>query len=216
MKNILLPQTAYEWPLPPNPADAIGRLIDAALDAGRDSRPGWKQRSDGWTPRRIRLFLEELARCGKVAKAARAAGKTARAAYQLRERNRGGAFDFVWDAAQDSARAPRTNSVRSRTLDGYIQPIIRNGKVWGERHRHDNRTAMATLTRLDRLAASRAPDDDAAFLAPHLEEFTEFVCNRGEDPDEFIARLRIRERESAAGQYRRKREVSRVSCDEWQ
>jgi hypothetical protein len=180
--------------------DRIGRLIDAALDIGRDSRPGWKQRRDGWTPRRIRLFLEELARCGKVAKAARAAGKTARAAYQLRERNRGTAFDFVWDAARDSARAPRADFVRSRTLDGYIQPIIRNGKVWGERHRHDNRTAMATLTRLDRLAASWAPDDDAAFLAPHFEEFIECVFTGSEDPDEFIARLRVREGAIAAGQ----------------
>ena len=60
-------------------------LMEPALSVGLDPRPGRAQREDGWTPERIRA-IEALAEYGVVGDAARAAGMTARSAYQLRPR----------------------------------------------------------------------------------------------------------------------------------
>ena len=79
---------------------------------------------------------------------------TARTAYRLCRR--ADAFRLAWDAAQQSARRPAAGPFRSRAIHGFVEPIIRHGKVWGERHRFDNRHTMAVLTRLDRsIAANR-------------------------------------------------------------
>ena len=123
---------------------ALNALIEAALDDGRDPRPGRAQRADGWTPERIRSFLEAMARGLSVTAAAAEAGMTARTAYRLY--GRADAFRLAWDAALQSARPPAAGPFRSRVLHGYVEPIIRHGKVWGERHRFDNRHTMAVLT----------------------------------------------------------------------
>ncbi|MDT7933853.1 MAG: hypothetical protein RQ833_04515 [Sphingomonadaceae bacterium] len=46
-----------------------------------------RRRHDGWNASRIRLFFTELMRSRCVARAARAAGLTARSAYRLRARD---------------------------------------------------------------------------------------------------------------------------------
>src|SRR5688572_23760120 len=128
---------------PGNAADrlALDALIEAALDAGRDPRPGRAQRADGWTPDRIRKFLEALARGEGVSAAAAEAGMTARSAYRLYRRS--DTFRHAWDAAQQSARPAVAAPFRSRAIHGFVEPIIRHGKVWGQLHRFDNRHTMA-------------------------------------------------------------------------
>jgi hypothetical protein len=151
-------------------------LIEAALDAGRDPRPGRAQRADGWTPERIRIFLEALARGAGVTAAAAQAGMTARSAYRLCRR--ADAFRLAWDAALQSARRPAAGPIQSRALHGFVEPIIRHGKVWGERHRFDNRHTMAVLTRLDRsIAANPYNRAEVRIVAENFEEFLDIVCS---------------------------------------
>jgi len=164
----------------------LNALIEAALDAGRDPRTGRAQRADGWTPDRIRSFLEALARDTGVTAAAAEAGMTARSAYCLRRRAE--AFRLAWDTAQQSARPPAAGPFRSRAIHGFVEPIIRHGKVWGQRHRYDNRHTMAVLTRLDRsIAANRQYRVETRIVAENFEEFLDIVCSGdAKAADDFI------------------------------
>ncbi len=62
--------------------DKGGKLIEA------------RQRRDGWTPNRRRLFLEALANTCNVSAACRAAGMSSSAIYPLRQRD--AAFRAAW------------------------------------------------------------------------------------------------------------------------
>jgi hypothetical protein len=120
----------------PLTADARGRAI----------------RHDGFTPDRQRLFLDILSVCGVVADAARAAGVCRDTVYAFRNRPEARAFSLAWDAALLLARARMSDELMSRSLNGCIDRLYRNGELVAERHRHDNRLAMAVLARLDRQA----------------------------------------------------------------
>lgn len=174
---------AHEWPLPRKAAHAIEPLIKAALDAGRDKRPGRRQRVDGWTPERIRMFLEILAERGNVTDAARAAGKTARSAYLLRDGDSSHAFAAAWRAAVALARARPAGAIVPNLGGRVAKPIIRNGQLWGWRLRHDNRRDMAALTRLD--AQARKEHWDApATVACDFEDFVDLICDGGAAAEE--------------------------------
>ena len=156
-------------------------LIENALDAGRDIRPDRARRADGWTPARIHTFLDTLAQCGVVAKAARAAGKSVQSAYTLRNSAKGRAFDTAWRIAQFIAFPSIPDELMERARYGYVRPIIRNGKVWGHRHRHDNRLAMAVLKRLDKQAALLdGLDGDARRARDEFDRFVDIVAE-GDD-----------------------------------
>ncbi|HZF93260.1 MAG TPA: hypothetical protein VEZ20_00150 [Allosphingosinicella sp.] len=118
-------------------------------------------RHDGWTPEKMRLFLERFAECGVVVEACEAAGMSARAAYNLRDRDP--LFAAGWDAASVKARAPLADEAFSRARNGVVERIYKDGVVVAERHRYDNRLTMAVLARLD----SRI-DRAEANGAPHL------------------------------------------------
>jgi len=144
-------------------------------------------RADGWTPSRIRIFLDTLAECGVVADAARAAGMSKQSAYAFRNSARGRAFDTAWRAALLLARRRLADEVMSRALNGCVEVIMRDGEVWGERHRYDNRLTMAVLTRLDALADSmRQLDDGPRRVAHEFEAFVDSVCAGGDEPAEFV------------------------------
>ena len=174
-ENITRHAVAHEWPLPRKAAHAIEPLIKAALDAGRDMRPGRRQRADGWRPERIRMFLEALAEHGSVTDAARAARIAPKNAYALRKR--ASDFDRAWQAALSLVRPP-IEDAGSRVRDGYVVPVIRKGRLWGYRHRHDNRLGMSVLTKLDRKAASMTREQAALvqLAAEDFDALVEFVC----------------------------------------
>jgi len=199
-------------------------MIEEAMESGRDLRPGRATRADGWTPDRIRRFLEMLAQCGVVADAARAAGMNPRHAYTLRSSSKGRAFAVAWDAAQLLARGCMADEVMSRALNGCVEVIIRDGKVWGERHRYDNRLSMAVLTRLDALANShQEPDCAPRAVAQEFGEFVDIVCT-GDDAAaaDFIEdrrRLLYREGDEASvlrrnGDYARRLEQLGKAADD--
>ena len=78
------------------------RISDELLIPAAD-RSTPTHRHDGWTPDRIKTFLNTLAECGVVADAACAAGMSARSAYNLRNRAEGGPFAVAWNAAEISS-----------------------------------------------------------------------------------------------------------------
>jgi len=119
-------------------------------------------RHDGWTPDRMRTFLERFAECGVVSEACQAAGMSARAAYNLRDRDP--LFAAGWDAACLKARPRLADEAFARAMTGVVERIYKDGVVVAERHRHDNRLTMSVLARLD-ARFDRAVADGA----PHLE-----------------------------------------------
>lgn len=175
---------------PAFPASAsLQGLIADALAAGRDIRGGRRQRADGWTPDRIRAFLEVLSRRGVVADAARAAGISPKNAYALRNSAKGHAFDTAWRAALALARRRAADQVASRMLHGRIKPVMRDGKLWGELHRPDNRYTMSALTRLDKLVRSSGEFDQATRLvAENFDAFVDQLCGGDGGSSDFAAR----------------------------
>jgi hypothetical protein len=196
--NLLTPEAATDEPASsPNPdsAEPAGRHRPRDWDADL-SRPGAAPsltpdgfadayapvttdaigrniRDDGFTPDRQRLFLIVLAACGVVADACRAAGISRDTAYNLRNRAEGAAFAIAWNAALLIARGRMDDELMSRAMNGVVERVYRNGELWGERHRHDNRLAMAVLTRLDRQAAGLGEGAPAARAA--AREWDQFL-----------------------------------------
>lgn len=181
-------------PRPPDDRDdlisgRLGRYVPLATDA-----LGRRRRCDGFTPDRQVVFLDAFARCGVVADAARAAGISRDTAYSLRNSARGAAFALGWDAAFLKSRPRVADELHSRALNGVVEKIYRNGELWGERHRHDNRLALAVLTRLDRQAEGLGEGAATArIVAREWDQFLDIVADGGDDAGEFLASRAARE-----------------------
>lgn len=104
------------------------------------------QRHDGWTTERQRAFLEQLADRGSVRAAALAVGMSTTSAYRLRARPEGRAFAAAWDAAIAFTARAIEDTVFERAIDGWDEPVFRNGEQIGTRKRYDNRLLRWLLT----------------------------------------------------------------------
>jgi hypothetical protein len=181
------PAPAASKPRPGQPPDKLDPdLIDSVLASGADVRPGYDQREDGWTPERIAIFLNTLAEWGIVSDAARAAGVTRQAAYALRNSAKGRAFQLAWRAAILLARRRLADDLMSRAVSGQVDQLYRDGELWRERHRLDNRLALALLTRLDRLAAEDEVDPAATIVADEFEQFVAIAAKDGNGAAAFV------------------------------
>jgi hypothetical protein len=117
-----------------------------------------KLRRDGWTSERKRRFLEELAETGIFLEACRAVGISSRSAYNLCDRDP--LFAAGCDAAAAMTRRRLADDVYTRSVNGCVERIYRDGVIVAERHRYDNRLSMAVLHRLDaRLDRARERGD---------------------------------------------------------
>jgi hypothetical protein len=132
-----------------------------------------RARHDGWTAERQKWFVLRLALGGCVSVAARGVGMTRKSAYRLRDRPGARSFAAAWDRAQGWGRDRTVDVGLERSLYGERMPIVRNGRVVGEIHRHDNRLAMAVLNALDRRAAARPPGPDVEAALWRLSETAE-------------------------------------------
>lgn len=181
-----LSPTAFSSRRHPQPCGAPERPGMSWLDLGCEDHH--RRRAGGWTPARIRTFLTILADCGVVGDAARAAGMSRRSAYRLRNSAEGRAFHLAWSAAQQLARRRLADDVQSRAVHGCVDLIVSDGKVVGERHRFDNRLAMAVLARLDRLALDKDNESDAVrYVAEEFDEFVAIAAAGGEGAADFLA-----------------------------
>ena len=136
----------------------LSRLQDMPLEQIAFAPVPVKPRHDGWTPGRQRGFILRLSLAGCVATAARGVGKSRESAYRLRERPGAESFVAAWDRAIGWGQDRMTDIGIERALCGEVRHYYYRGVKCGEYIRHDNRLAMAVLTRLDREAARGGRD----------------------------------------------------------
>jgi hypothetical protein len=123
------------------------------------------RRQDGWTAARQRDFLCAIAEGATVEKAAAGVGLSWQSAYSLRQRAAGAVFALGWAAALLLQRQKLADELTRRAFDGQTDTLTRADGSEVTRHRHDNRLALALLTRLDRHAEATTPELEAARLA---------------------------------------------------
>ena len=123
-----------------------------------------KARHDGWTVERQKWFILRLALSGCVSTAARGVGMTRKSAYRLLDRPGSESFAAAWGKALGWGQDRTLDKSLERSLLGERVPIVRDGRVVGERHRYDNRLAMAVLNALDRRAERRFGRTDPAAI----------------------------------------------------
>ena len=132
--------------------------------------PTASTRHDGWTPERQHRFIAALAAVGVVAAAARAVGKSATAAYNLRERP--GAEDFA--SARDTAIAMARDRAYEHAIDqatnGIVTPRYYRGRQIGTVRRYDYRLALKVLDRQWHPGSDTAAADFGAALAGLTDE----------------------------------------------
>lgn len=108
-----------------------------------------RARHDGWSAERQREFIRQLARIGLVSAAARACGMSAKSAYALRKRSGAESFAAAWDDAVDIGRFRGEAVAIDRAINGYLEPVFRQGRKVGERRRFNDRLLIAVV-RLNR------------------------------------------------------------------
>jgi hypothetical protein len=126
-------------------------------------------------------FLTCLSETGSIAQAAEAAGKSRRAAYNLKFRSDGAAFRIGWDAAILMARATLADTLMERALCGQEDVSVRDPDTnTVTRHRVDNRLGMSLLTRLDRMAEApqgpHASNTETAIARLVSQDFEAFLA----------------------------------------
>lgn len=136
-----------------------------------------------WTPACQRLFLEALACTGSVMKSAKEAGKSPRAAYNLRFRREGIAFRLGWDAAVLVSREVVSSTLMDRALHGYEETTLKQDDGSTLRGKYDNRLSIGLLSRLDRMAQSQATehsrDAQVQMVVQDFEAFLDLIEQGG-------------------------------------
>ena len=82
--------------------------------APRAAKPRRSTPDYRWTQPKVLAFLEALAKCGKVAEAARAVGMSGTSAYRLRARMASARFDAAFEGARRSGIRARAEASRAR------------------------------------------------------------------------------------------------------
>jgi hypothetical protein len=95
-----------------------------------------------------RVFLEHLAQCGYVERAAELVGMTRQSAYHFRQTTAGRAFDLAWDAALLLARQRMIDETCELAFEGSVEQIYRDGKLVQEKRKRDPKMLLATIERL--------------------------------------------------------------------
>ncbi len=150
----------------------MASLLQNLADAMEDAPPKRAVRCGGWSADKQADFLRAMATGGDVMAACKVTGLSVASAYALRTRRQGALFALGWDAAVLVARARLADELLARALNGQTETIVRDEESV-RRHRHDNRLAMAMLTRLDRRAEGESAD--AALARIVAQDFDAFV-----------------------------------------
>jgi hypothetical protein len=146
-----------------------------------------RMRIDGFSGEKQVVFLESIAAGFTVVEAAARAGVSVTTIYNFRNRRAGRAFNIAWEAADRRARRPLADHLRGRSVEGQTDTYRdKDGEIVGTRHRHDNRLAMAMLTRLDKKAEAYKEDERlVTVIAEEFEELLDVIEAEG-DADEYI------------------------------
>lgn len=129
---------------------------DAALERARAARAArlaaaegarladYRQRHDGWTPRRRALFLRALAETGCVRDACRRACISETSARRLRKRS--AEFARAWDRALAKAAPTIEQAAYERAVEGWDEVVLRDGREHSRRRRYSD-TLLAAMLR---------------------------------------------------------------------
>ncbi|HEX6073587.1 MAG TPA: hypothetical protein VFY95_11345 [Sphingomicrobium sp.] len=132
--------TPFDW------AEFEAEAADPANRIAFTPVPRRRARRNGWSPERQQLFLFALSRCGGVARAARAVGKSPRSAYQLLHAPGADSFAEAWDGAiEEGIERVRADALQ-RALGGAFVPVFRRGRLVRVEHRRCDRLAIALLS----------------------------------------------------------------------
>jgi hypothetical protein len=140
-----------------------------------------RARVDGLSGVKQAVFLESYAAGLTVEEAAAKAEISVSALYNFANRRAGRAFAIAWDAANHRRRRRFADHLTDRSLKGQTE-VIRgeNGMLVGTRHRHDNRLAMAMLTRADKKAeAYREGERLTVAVSEEFEELLDIIEAEG-------------------------------------
>jgi hypothetical protein len=132
----------------------------------------------GWNVARQRAFLEMLAQCGLVERAAALVGMTRQSAYAFRHTTAGRAFDLAWDAALLLARQRMIDESFELAFEGSVERIYRDGKLVQEKRKRDPKMLLATIERLGSKAAL-----GSAPVRAVAQEFSAFLDAMDADAD---------------------------------
>ena len=119
----------------------------------RDARPPLpeftpvprKYRHDGWTPERQKAFIEALADCGSVRRAAAMVNMSNANAYALRRAPGAEGFRRAWEAALDFGVKRLKDLAFERAVEGELVPVFVAGKLMGFRRKHNDALLMFCL-----------------------------------------------------------------------
>ena len=132
--------TPFDW------AEFEAEAADPANHIAFTPVPRQRARRNGWSPERQQLFLFALSRCGSVARAARAAGKSPRSAYHLLHAPGADSFAQAWDLAiEEGIERVRADALQ-RAIGGAFVPVFRRGRLVRVEHRRCDRLAVALLS----------------------------------------------------------------------
>jgi hypothetical protein len=147
-----------------------------------------RMRIDGFTGDKQVVFLECIAEGLTVGEAAVRAKISVTTAYNYRNRRAGRAFNIAWEAASRRARRPLADHLHDRSVRGQTDTVRdKEGALVGTRHRHDNRLAMAMLTRLDKKAEAYREDERlVTVIAEEFEEMLDAIEAGNDDAEDFI------------------------------
>lgn len=104
-----------------------------------------RNRKDGWTPARQRIFLAALSVTGVVSRAAKAAEMGVTSAYNLRKREGAESFAAAWDQVEREARERALAYVIEHVMHGETRPRFYRGRFIGTVHRVDQKVALAAV-----------------------------------------------------------------------
>jgi hypothetical protein len=136
--------------------------------------PWWpkRERAQGWSALVQRAFIAELTRIGSVSAAAQAVGKTARSAYQLRDKAGAESFAAAWECAKALGQEQAQRVAIQRALHGEVIPQFRNGHFLGYKIVQNDRMLISVLS------SARAMDTIGARsqLDHYRDRLTKWEC----------------------------------------
>lgn len=142
--------------------------------------PRQRSRHDGWSSEKQAEFIEALAVCGMVTRAAEKVRMNPASAYKLCEAEGSESFAKAWAAALRIGSAQLSDVAMDRAINGIAIPHFYKGEQVGEHRWYDNKLLMFMLRytapqRYGRFAeevdiAERADREQAAAETKRLEQ----------------------------------------------
>ena len=135
-------------------------------------------RRNGWTPARQGAFIGALEDTGSVTRAARVAGMSPAAAYQLRRAPGATSFAQAWDEAMRRGVRVLVDATMERAIHGVPIPVMYRGRQVATRRAYNDKLAMFHMRH--RLPGEYGPDGGGGVHAARAPDTGRFVTKAEE------------------------------------